>query len=503
MTDILTVLDFPGIKQFVFGTNPVREIRGASALLELLNKEKIPRFLEDRLEKRYQPIFMGGGAGAFLVTNATLQEIEDLMADVDSIVHRETGNGIDIVWSSVEQTGAFNDAFRRAHILLGQRKGRLRKAKPRTGSALLRECDSCSAAGVTKIWNDEGDNPEWICSQCWTKREYRDKSPTWDQLREKLASGSSFVRPKDFHQLGLKSMRQGYVALVYIDGDSMGRLIRRIESPKQYRLFSDVVDSSLREAAADAVKSYALSARKERGDTVSCDILLLGGDDLVMVVPADLALPMSISICRSFQRLTKKQFSKQDFFDKPTCENGLTVSAGIAIFKDRQPFRVVFDQAEDLLKSAKQRRSEDSSLEPYIDFADVSQTRFVKLQDLRRAEQGVGTGVELTFWPMSLTRSARFLDTAVELVKSGVATSRIHAIGAVVEKERNVAFDTMRIIARAKNKERDSINHFLMENEMWPHIPWRLKKNVRSTGLLDLAVLYPHIAKKETRNATV
>ena len=60
----------------------------------------------------------------------------------------------------------------------------------------------------------------------------------------------------------------------------------------------------------------------------------------------------------------------------------------------------------------------------------------------------------------------------------------------------------MRIIARANEKERLSINRFLMENDMWPHIPWRRKEDVRSTGLLDLAVLYPHIAKKETRNAT-
>ncbi len=43
----LVVLDVPGIKKYVFGTNRLVEIRGGSALIEQLNSEDAPKLLKE------------------------------------------------------------------------------------------------------------------------------------------------------------------------------------------------------------------------------------------------------------------------------------------------------------------------------------------------------------------------------------------------------------------------------------------------------------------------
>ena len=50
MPRFLVVIDTPGIKQFVFGTDPLAEVRGASALLDRLNRRDTESELASRLQ---------------------------------------------------------------------------------------------------------------------------------------------------------------------------------------------------------------------------------------------------------------------------------------------------------------------------------------------------------------------------------------------------------------------------------------------------------------------
>ncbi len=51
MPQFLVVIDTPGIKQFVFGTDALAEIRGASALLDRLNRRETQERLNDMLAR--------------------------------------------------------------------------------------------------------------------------------------------------------------------------------------------------------------------------------------------------------------------------------------------------------------------------------------------------------------------------------------------------------------------------------------------------------------------
>ena len=65
----LVVTDTPGIKQFVFGTDALSEVRGASALLDRLNRHRTEPALRDNLPAgaTCKTVFANGGTGQFIV----------------------------------------------------------------------------------------------------------------------------------------------------------------------------------------------------------------------------------------------------------------------------------------------------------------------------------------------------------------------------------------------------------------------------------------------------
>ena len=58
---ILTVVETPSIKKYVFSTDKLMEIRGASALLDYLNRHELEAIL-----KPGEKIYANGGSGQFV-----------------------------------------------------------------------------------------------------------------------------------------------------------------------------------------------------------------------------------------------------------------------------------------------------------------------------------------------------------------------------------------------------------------------------------------------------
>lgn len=75
----------------------------------------------------------------------------------------------------------------------------------------------------------------------------------------------------------------------------MGRLVQEIDSPETCQDFSNIVDDCIRDACYHALTQVCepeIAAIHEEGSRgpLPADILLLGGDDLLVMLPADLAL---------------------------------------------------------------------------------------------------------------------------------------------------------------------------------------------------------------------
>jgi len=261
MSDFIVVVDFPGIKGFVFGTSPAREIRGGSALLELLNVSFLPGFLKEKLSGAYEEVFMGGGAGMFLAHDTNRAQIDEALEQAASAIYRKTGGSIQPVWGVSELDGdRFKEAVSSAHLDLGVAKSHRFKPGTFHGKSLLLECHSCSRPGASRVWTEKGseeEDPEWLCESCWVKRQNRREGKSWRELVEslELEGHPEEYRPSDFAALGEESRRKGYLTLVYMDGDSMGRIVKSIPDAENFKVFSQTVDKGLRFSVCEAVKA--------------------------------------------------------------------------------------------------------------------------------------------------------------------------------------------------------------------------------------------------------
>jgi len=142
----LVVVGVPSIKNYVFGTDRLIEIRGASALLDYLNREKTETFIKEHLaNSEIKRVFANGGSAQFIVT-AKEKDLNRCMELLRGYFHNETKGGLRLVWGKAEfidnnYKAALDKAFLESE--------RAEQELPIGTTAMihtgyLRECDSCS-----------------------------------------------------------------------------------------------------------------------------------------------------------------------------------------------------------------------------------------------------------------------------------------------------------------------------------------------------------------------
>ncbi|MCP4106540.1 MAG: hypothetical protein GY749_13565 [Desulfobacteraceae bacterium] len=119
----LVVFGIPSIKKYVFGTDRLKEIRGASALLDRLNNELTENFLKNRLKIPKQDIvFLGGGAGQFII-EGDVESVKASMRKLESLYAEQTEQGIRLLWEMAEYTdGTYIQARKAAENKSGAKR---------------------------------------------------------------------------------------------------------------------------------------------------------------------------------------------------------------------------------------------------------------------------------------------------------------------------------------------------------------------------------------------
>jgi hypothetical protein len=495
MGDFVVAIDFPSIKRYVFGTNAAREIRGASALLDLLNVEAVPRLLREALGGAYRELYMGGGAGMFAARDTTLDRLRETLVECRKHVHAKSDGGLELHWGDapLRPQAGFGEAIREAHASLRAQRQAPPEPRPRGRVGILGECQSCSASGASKFHAESDGEVEWLCGRCDAKRKRRHDGRTWKTLIKNLGLPleAKRYRHRDFVELGRDATSPGSLGLVYMDGDGLGALIQTLDREDQYALFSRTVDGSLQDALRDELAAWRTETRARNDAPLPIDILLLGGDDLVFVTRAELALRFATGVARRFQELTRQRLAEQNFCDRAAREHGLSVSAGVALFKSRQPFRTALDQAEELLRSAKNARADAAAHGGWVDFFDVRQSRFVDIDDARMALPGTRPGKSMTLWPMSVPDATRFAAAVQKLRKDGFGVGHAKRLARVVAGGRSVGFEVRRMLARGEPQRSAALRKFFDDFGMGADPPWRRTGAARSTAVFDLAVLLP------------
>ncbi|MDM8538277.1 hypothetical protein QUF70_16100 [Desulfobacterales bacterium HSG17] len=475
-------MDVPGIKKYVFGTDRLVEIRGASALLAQLNEKDTPVFFEKKLGKdNFECVFSGGGAGQFIIT-ADDNSLAACMNELHAEYIKKSKGGLSFIYGAAEYNESdYAACLDRAFIELKRKKDE----EPVIPCSLLhtgfiRECDSCSDMGSQ--YSKYAEETKLLCDICVEKVEFGKGKGLWkkfsDFLEKKIVNADSMQMPKTFEEIGnCCQSRKGYTALVYADGNAMGKIIKNIENKDQFKTFSKTVNEAITLACHEALYEKCNPVQR----VIPANILLLGGDDLMVYLSADNALEFAIDAAQRFNEKTREMFSKDAFFSKILKDKGLTVSLGIAYGKSHTPFSLLFSQAEELLKSSKRAGSNDQSAKDffapsYIDFHISSQFNQLKVSQSRNDHLHFNSTkpVKLYQKPYSLAEAKSVLNHAQNLLNAKIPRTRLKRFGYVPFMDKmNGTLEFLKLYTRTrKGEQRMVIRKALEDFGCVPNMPW-------------------------------
>lgn len=513
----LVVVDFPAIKSFVFGTDKLVEIRGGSSLLDHLNRNKLPEFLNSKLgAKNVDCIFVGGGAGQFII-NAEPEQIDAALEEFRGLCRNHSGGGLALNFEQQLYAEDYVQAKDMAYQKLRQKKEENPISVPVTfHTGLIRDCDSCS--GYAQEYVKHGGETHILCSICAQKTRFAQNSRNrlWDDFVQ-FAATQGFdeqwlqeTQPTTFEHVGKAcSAKPDHVGLIYADGNAMGNIVQQISSPEDFEFFSRTVDQSLRTACHQAICEHCLDTNAKH---IPALILMLGGDDLLVYTTADRAIPLSLSIARKFEDLTRQAMaeSQREFFARNVTQ-GLTISLGIAFGKHHTPFSLLLGQAEELLQAAKTKGSQDQRCSTfyaptYLDCHFTTQFNQIRVADSRREHltkhSPQGETLYLTSRPWDQDTADKVWEQAERLAHSDIPRSRLKRLGQAPDLGKvgaNLEFYTL--LSRTKGKSHGKPRKTLLWETLdafgcrLDQAPWQKETentwNTYLTDLIELSELVP------------
>lgn len=357
----LVSLDTDQIKSFVFATGRLKEIRGASTLLDRLN-----RIDTVALATQYSghPVYTGGGSGMFTFDDPVQADnfCKAVQTSYREVSGAATISGVVIPY---EADQPFGQVTRQA-----ARQLRIAKANGHLPVSLLAQpfWSRCQRCGLYPVIHGESlpaNQTLFLCDVCQTKR--RNVNPgkeiqaenTADPLArvQKAAENYGLAWPHhlqevdELNDLGACSHPSNYLGFIYADGNGIGQLIEHhLQTEDELRLFSNILETAMLQAVIQATQPYWHNYTT----TLPFIPVLIGGDDIILITTADTALPIAQKICLAFQQEVNQKLAEASASGQFGGEKlELAMSAGVVIAKASHPIFALEELADELLHSAK------------------------------------------------------------------------------------------------------------------------------------------------------
>lgn len=524
--------DTDRVKTYVFESARLPEVRGASALLTHLNESEISTVLWRDFRLPAECLLYAAGGSALIVAPTALAK--PIAESVEQHYLRETGIAtISAVhrptrpreW--VKGVGSGEEKFGDLVDWLGYD---LRRAKESRGfypffyaPPHAKRCDSCEVRPAEHKERDPDGRDTFLCRVCQRKRDFgRDRKSAYisqfeDFLRtegEATAYGRDFAKVRPDHTVhgaqnlddigkGAEARARGYVGVIYTDGNDIGKRIQGAQTPAEYRTLSEELLRATKQATFRALAERSLLQKIRTTDeenrwTHCFEIIAIGGDDVFLIVPGDVALDIAVTLCAEFER----EFNGR-----------LTMSAGVLIMQDHFPIYHARNIVESLLKSAKKagRRAprQDGAIPAHVDFQVITGDSSLS-EDLEAYRKEV-YGDKPRFERYRLSERPYRLNALHRLLQAGrwarrhLPASQLYQLRqAVVEHTPMWAQLWYRYqLARAKDSKQEgnllNLHRRLFSSDPWSDTdaPWRGEDGQRTTPIVDLAEIFDYLRVQE------
>ena len=474
------------IKDFIFSTNKLKLIRGASYLLDYMNQVQVPRILkkygleykakelvneiynisnddeflkqvdekiDDAIDKRI--LYIGAGNAKFLVDSKTVAH--EICKEIKNI-YKEIAPSAKVVaeYYEIKENEKIWDGIDELAQKTAEKKS---EGFPMLNIDLpfVVKCDLSGTEPAVVSYKSIDEDLEKIeihrSGKDFDKKEQVEDTVTAiknvikegklnisEESAVKIKYSNKMIKD-DVNEIGFYSIIKkalkddihlnteienyaigdSFIGFVYSDGDGLGDFLKNVKKVytteekylKFMRKFSVILDRNTKYVLKEVIKKmyengkfvnkkpilkdgrlkYEIinGEKKIVEKSVIGEFLIVGGDDVCAVFPADLALEISAEFQKQFEEKMKKFTENENKNNEEKNPENITSSCGVVFAKDKTPMFKLFEQGLKLQKLAKwkrynenQNRKKDAVRTGYIDFQVIGNEGNVNLKEYRK-----------------------------------------------------------------------------------------------------------------------
>ncbi len=362
-TGWLVILAAKGLQQFVLGSDRLREMVGATELIDQLPRNMLPKVIKQAGVKTDNYRIISAAAGIARVRFTDIEEAEALLR-VWPVFCSHFAPGLEMHCGLASLNNGYLAAVREAEEQIRISRNVPFASLPEIAPPVLRNPRS----GLAAVGRDEKD---LIDLPGQAKRRMRrearnpDEAPSLPALFKTVGFEIDAQIPRMFDDISGND--RAYLAVVHADGNGLGQMFIDLEThlavrdgyrvEEFYSELSQAIIEAGNNAAKNAMQSVAGSFDKS-GPWPALPIVL-AGDDLTFVLRADLAIDFTRKFLKEFVKETGTQFKalkgKPEYQAMAKLPDYLSAGAGIVFVKPSYPFSSAYALCESLAGFAKKK----------------------------------------------------------------------------------------------------------------------------------------------------
>jgi hypothetical protein len=406
MREYAGLFDITSIQKYVFASSKLKENLGASFLVSdvyesmITNNNKI-KDTPQKVDGKYDGYIGGGNALFFFDNEVKAKEFvnewtKSLLVKAPCITIATTINNWD--------ESKFTESRKALFDKLKENKS---KFIPQTVAQRHGISAECASDGFSMdVWNPA--EKEYVSAATNAKLEAYEKArdAVKNDYLDILKNKYCFTGELD--KLGQSKGSENHIAIVHIDGNSMGDRFKQLKSVEATRRLSKDVENAVKNSfktllqkivseLSDPVKKEYLSLKADRDQSIPflpIRPIILGGDDITFVCEGRMGI--------YYAKIFMEEFAKQFV----SFGESLSSCAGIAVIKTKYPFYKGYQLAEELCANAKSRRKlEDNG--SWLDFHIAYGGFSGELKEIRDLHYQASLG-SLIYRPYKLDDSGEF-----------------------------------------------------------------------------------------------
>jgi hypothetical protein len=517
----LVSADTDRVKEYVFESAKIPEVRGASALLQDLNEQDTAKELSEGFGIPRKWIIYAGGGSFLIVTAAELadQIVSEITAFYPATTFTATITAVSWPVPLPELRADLGRHIRELGLRLKVAKLQ-KKAIPYFDT--LPHGEFCAVCDIRPAQKRYRDTPDLLCVSCARKRNHSDRKRMLkefdDFLDNELDLRTGYYGEPVPKTVGwaetladIGKLGNGYVGAILADGDDIGRIVRSLQTLQEFHEFAYKLEETIRQAVFRSLAIHLhchplTPARERRTHFHPFELIAAGGDDLFLIVPAPVAFRVGMGIMKKFAK------AKPAILPPRLQDRHWGMSAGILICPDHFPIYFMRGMADQLLARAKQETRRDiyaqqhapseqrQESESHVDFlilkGAATPRRQLKELMLVLYEPGQHGDIRLTERPYSRSRFQELLDLAGQLKDAGLSRTQVQAMADAFYRGREQA--TLEILYRISRLDQSprSVLDLFIEQTLQAEgalFPWKEHPGARPpyrTAFLDLLELY-------------